>query len=116
MIFPRQIKGPDPMSKEEDNKAVIVRWFTEFWGKDVSLSVVEEIAAPDMLLKYSLHEPAARGWFSPSDCAFPAILPDRPARRRHSGRRAPPTRRGGPRAADYRSEEHTSELQSLMRI
>ena len=45
------------MSKEEDNKAVVGRWFTEFWGKDVNLSVVDEIAAPDMLLQYSLHEP-----------------------------------------------------------
>jgi predicted ester cyclase len=45
------------MSKEEDNKAVVVRWFTDFWGKDVDLSVVDEIAAPDMLLQYSLHEP-----------------------------------------------------------
>src|SRR6202007_2662249 len=45
------------MSKEEDNKAVIARWFTEFWGKDVNLAVVDEIAAADMLLKYSLHEP-----------------------------------------------------------
>ncbi len=45
------------MSKEEDNKAIVGRWFTEFWGKDVNLSVIGEIAAPDMLLKYSLHEP-----------------------------------------------------------
>ena len=45
------------MSKEEDNKAVVMRWFTEFCGKDVNLAVVDEIAAPDMLLKYSLHEP-----------------------------------------------------------
>ena len=45
------------MSKEEDNKAVVGRWFTEFWGKDVNLAVVDEIAAPDMLLKYSLHAP-----------------------------------------------------------
>ena len=45
------------MSKEEDNKAVVARWFTEFWGKDVNLAVVDEIAAPDMLLNYSLHEP-----------------------------------------------------------
>ncbi|TIX87225.1 ester cyclase [Rhizobium sp. P44RR-XXIV] len=45
------------MSKEEDNKAVVVRWFTEFWGKDVNLAVIDEIAAPDMLLQYSLHEP-----------------------------------------------------------
>lgn len=45
------------MSKEEDNKAVIARWFTEFWGKDVNMAVIDEIAAPDMLLNYSLHEP-----------------------------------------------------------
>jgi len=45
------------MSKEDDNKAVVVRWFTDFWGKTCDLSVVDEIAAPDMLLKYSLHEP-----------------------------------------------------------
>ena len=45
------------MSKEEDNKAVVGRWFTEFWGKSVNLGVIDEIAAPDMLLQYSLHEP-----------------------------------------------------------
>src|SRR6202041_4068173 len=45
------------MSKEEDNKAIVGRWFTEFWGKNVNLDVVDEIAAPDMLLRYSLHEP-----------------------------------------------------------
>jgi predicted ester cyclase len=47
----------DFMSKEEDNKAVVGRWFTEFWGKSVNLGVIDAIAAPDMLLKYSLHEP-----------------------------------------------------------
>lgn len=46
-----------PMTKQEDNKAVVVRWFTHFWGERCDLSVVDEIAAPDMLLKYSLHEP-----------------------------------------------------------
>ncbi|QSQ11077.1 ester cyclase [Myxococcus landrumensis] len=45
------------MGKENENKAVVGRWFTEFWGKSVNLAVVDEIAAPDMLLKYSLHEP-----------------------------------------------------------
>ena len=45
------------MSKEEDNKAVVGRWFTEFWGKRLNLGVVDEVAAPNMLLKYSLHEP-----------------------------------------------------------
>jgi len=41
------------MSKEEDNKAIVGRWFTEFWGKSCNLGVVDEIASPDMLLKYS---------------------------------------------------------------
>ena len=45
------------MSKEDDNKAIVVRWFTDFWGENVNLSVVDDIASPDMLLKYSLHEP-----------------------------------------------------------
>ena len=42
---------------EEDNKAVVGRWFTEFWGEKVDLAVVDALAAPDMLLRYSLHEP-----------------------------------------------------------
>jgi len=45
------------MTKQEDNKAVVVRWFTDFWGETCDLAVVDDIAAPDMLLKYSLHEP-----------------------------------------------------------
>jgi len=45
------------MSLQDDNKAIVGRWFTNFWGKTCNLSVVDEIAAPDMLLKYSLHEP-----------------------------------------------------------
>jgi hypothetical protein len=45
------------MSKEQDNKAVVGRWFTDFWGKTCNLGVVDEIAAPEMLVKYSLHEP-----------------------------------------------------------
>ena len=45
------------MSKETTNKAVVGRWFTEFWGKQANLAVIDEIAAPNMLLKYSLHEP-----------------------------------------------------------
>src|SRR5215831_13815778 len=45
------------MPKETENKAVVGRWFTEFWGETCNLSVVDAVAAPDMLLKYSLHEP-----------------------------------------------------------
>ncbi|WP_159008554.1 ester cyclase [Bradyrhizobium sp. S69] len=45
------------MSKAEDNKAIVGRWFTDFWGKTCNLAIVDELAAPDMLLQYSLHEP-----------------------------------------------------------
>jgi predicted ester cyclase len=45
------------MSKEDDNKALVGRWFTDFWGENCDLQVVDELAAPDMLLQYSLHEP-----------------------------------------------------------
>jgi len=45
------------MSLQDDNKAIVGRWFTDFWGEVFDLNVVDEIAAPDMLLKYSLHEP-----------------------------------------------------------
>jgi predicted ester cyclase len=48
------------MSKEESNKAIVGRWFGEFWGKNANLAVIDELAAPNMLLKYSLHE-ARRG-------------------------------------------------------
>lgn len=44
------------MSKEQDNKAIVGRWFTSFWGPTCDLSIVDELAAPDMLLQYSLHE------------------------------------------------------------
>ena len=45
------------MSNQDDNKAIVGRWFTDFWGKTCNLAIVDELAAPDMLLHYSLHEP-----------------------------------------------------------
>jgi predicted ester cyclase len=45
------------MSKEDDNKALVGRWFTDFWGENCDLQIVDELAAPDTLLQYSLHEP-----------------------------------------------------------
>jgi predicted ester cyclase len=45
------------MSIQDDNKAIVGRWFTQFWGESCDLSVVDAIASPDMLLQYSLHAP-----------------------------------------------------------
>jgi hypothetical protein len=32
----------------EENKAVVARWFTEFWGQDFNPAVIDELAAPDI--------------------------------------------------------------------
>jgi predicted ester cyclase len=45
------------MSLEDDNKAVVVRWFGEFWSDNFNPDVVDEIAAPDIKFHYSLHDP-----------------------------------------------------------
>jgi len=41
------------MSKEQENKHLVRRWFTGFWGKTYTPAIVDELAAPDMLLDYS---------------------------------------------------------------
>lgn len=46
----------DPMSIE-DNKAVVVRWFTDFWGSDFDPGIIDDLAAPDIRFEYSLHQP-----------------------------------------------------------
>ena len=45
------------MSREQDNKAIVGRWFEGFWGNPWNPKIIEELAAPDMLLQYSLHAP-----------------------------------------------------------
>ena len=45
------------MTKEQENKEIVGRWFAEFWGNPWNPKVIDDLAAPDMLLQYSLHEP-----------------------------------------------------------
>jgi predicted ester cyclase len=45
------------MPKELENKAIVGRWFKEFWGNPWNPAVVDELASPDILLQYSLHAP-----------------------------------------------------------
>ena len=40
-----------------NNKEIVGRWFKEFWGNPWNPKIVDELASPDMLLQYSLHEP-----------------------------------------------------------
>jgi hypothetical protein len=62
----------------EENKAVVGRWFTEFWGKDFNPAVVNELAAPDIRFEYSLHAPlrgrdAVREFAEKFRAAFPGL-------------------------------------------
>jgi predicted ester cyclase len=45
------------MSKEQENKAIVGRWFKEFWGNPWNPDIVDELGAPDILLQYSMHAP-----------------------------------------------------------
>jgi predicted ester cyclase len=45
------------MSKEQENKSIVARWFEGFWGNPWNPDIINELAAPDMLLQYSLHAP-----------------------------------------------------------
>jgi hypothetical protein len=62
----------------EENKAVVSRWFTEFWGKDYNPAVIDELAAPDIKFEYSLHAPlrgrdAVRAFAGKFRAAFPDL-------------------------------------------
>jgi predicted ester cyclase len=62
----------------EENKAIVGRWFTEFWGKEFNPAVVDELAAPDIRFEYSLHEPlrgrdAVRAFAEKFRAAFPDL-------------------------------------------
>lgn len=49
--------GAKGSSRLEQNKAIVGRWFAEFWGNPWNPKVIEELADPQMLLQYSLHAP-----------------------------------------------------------
>jgi predicted ester cyclase len=62
----------------EDNKAIVGRWFTEFWGKEFNPAVIDELAAPDIRFEYSLHAPlrgrdAVREFATKFRAAFPDL-------------------------------------------
>jgi predicted ester cyclase len=45
------------MTKEQENKAIVARWFEGFWGNPYNPDIVDELAAPDMVFQSLLHEP-----------------------------------------------------------
>src|SRR5579863_322451 len=53
----RTSTGEMTMSREQENKAIVGRWFEGFWSNPWNPGIIDELAAPDMLLQYSLHAP-----------------------------------------------------------
>jgi predicted ester cyclase len=41
----------------EENKAVVGRWFNEFWGADFNPDVIDDLAEADIRFEYSMHAP-----------------------------------------------------------
>jgi predicted ester cyclase len=62
----------------EENKAIVGRWFTEFWGTSFNPAVIDELAAPDIRFEYSLHAPCkgrdeVRAFATKFRAAFPDL-------------------------------------------
>jgi predicted ester cyclase len=61
----------------EENKAVVGRWFAEFWGPDYNPAVIDELAAPEIRFEYSLHAPCrGRDQVREFAAKFRAAFPD----------------------------------------
>ena len=61
----------------EGNKAVVGRWFTEFWGNPFNADIIDELAAPDIRFEYSMHAPCkGRDEVRDFATAFRASFPD----------------------------------------
>ncbi len=43
--------------QEQKNKEIVGKWLTNFWGPKYNPAIIDELAAPDMILQYSLHKP-----------------------------------------------------------
>lgn len=40
-----------------DNKTIVTRWFTEFWGNPWNPGVINDLATADIVMHYPMHEP-----------------------------------------------------------
>jgi hypothetical protein len=66
----------------EENKAIVGRWFSEFWGKDFNPAVIDELAAPDIRFSTPCTPRCADAMWLRVRRRLPGRLP-RPRLRRH---------------------------------
>jgi len=62
----------------EENKKIVGRWFSEFWGAEFDPAVIDELAAPGIRFEYSLHAPCrgrdeVRAFATKFRAAFPDL-------------------------------------------
>lgn len=62
----------------EDNKAIVGRWFDQFWGPEFTPAIIDELAAPDIRFEYSMHAPCkgrdeVRAFATKFRAAFPDL-------------------------------------------
>jgi predicted ester cyclase len=57
--FTSSVNAQDKNSKsqEQANKEIVGKWLDNFWGSKYNPAIIDELAAPDMVLQYSLHKP-----------------------------------------------------------
>ena len=41
----------------QDNKTIVTRWFTEFWGNPWNPGVINDLATTDIVMHYPMHDP-----------------------------------------------------------
>ncbi len=62
----------------EDNKAIVGKWFDQFWGPDFNVDIIDELASPNIRFEYSLHAPCngrdeVRAFATKFRAAFPDL-------------------------------------------
>lgn len=63
--------------QEQKNKEIVGKWLTGFWGPVFDPTIIDELAAPDMILQYSLHKPRkGRADIKDFQTKFRAAFPD----------------------------------------
>lgn len=57
LAFSVHAQEKDSKSQEQVNKEIVGKWLDNFWGSKYNPAIIDELAAPDMILQYSLHKP-----------------------------------------------------------
>jgi predicted ester cyclase len=57
LTFSASAQQKESNTQEQKNKEIVLKWLVNFWGSKYNPSIIDELAAEDMVLQYSLHKP-----------------------------------------------------------